>query len=133
MKTACVIAIGDELLNGFTVDSNTQWIKEQLLKTNVSVTKSIIIPDSEASILKELDYSISASYDFIIITGGLGPTHDDITKLSLSNFFKSPLNIDQNHLTKTKKRFQSLYKKIIKILVMIKKILMTLSPHNQCL
>ena len=111
MKSACVIAIGDELLNGFTVESNTQWIKEELSKTNVNVLKSIILPDFESSILKELEKIINENYDFLVISGGLGPTHDDITKSVLSNFFKSPLTIDEEHQKKIKKRFGSLYEK----------------------
>ena len=54
MMSACIIAIGDELLNGFTLDTNTQWLKEELSKSNVNVTKSIIIPDDEIFISHEL-------------------------------------------------------------------------------
>ena len=90
MISACIIAIGDELLNGFTIDTNTQWLKEELSKSNSVVLKSIVIPDSESSILNELKESLKQKYDFIIVSGGLGPTHDDITKKTLAKSLSRP-------------------------------------------
>ena len=107
MISACIIAIGDELLNGFTIDTNTQWLKEELSKTDVTVSKSVVIPDNESSILNELQKSLIDNYDFVILSGGLGPTHDDITKKTLSIFFKSPLVSDKKYLENLKKRFKN--------------------------
>ena len=107
MMSACIIAIGDELLNGFTLDTNTQWLKEELSKSNVNVTKSIIIPDDEIFISHELKKTLDEDYDFIIFSGGLGPTHDDITKKTLSNFFRLPLVSDQEYLKNLRKRFKN--------------------------
>ena len=105
MISVCVIAIGDELLNGFTLDTNTQWVKEKLSKTEAVVVKSTIVPDNELLIVDELANSLMKEYDFIIISGGLGPTHDDITKKTLSDFLKLPLLYNQNYLEDLKKRF----------------------------
>ena len=58
MISACIIAIGDELLNGFTVDTNTQWLKEEFSKSDVRVLKSTIVPDIESSILDELEKAL---------------------------------------------------------------------------
>ena len=110
MISACIIAIGDELLNGFTIDTNTQWLKEEFSKSNVVVLKSIVIPDSESSILSELKESLEQKYDFIIVSGGLGPTHDDITKKTLAKSFNSSLITDENYLENLKKRFKDSYK-----------------------
>ena len=97
MISVCILAIGDELLNGSTADTNSQWIKETLTKFDASVVKSVNIPDNEAYIKNELDSCINLKYDFIIISGGLGPTHDDITKSTLSSYFKLPLIIVPRH------------------------------------
>ena len=107
MMSACVIAIGDELLNGFTIDTNTQWLKKELSETDISVLKSVIIPDNESSILNELERTLIENYDFLIISGGLGPTHDDITKKTLATFFSSPLVCNEKYLKNLKERFKN--------------------------
>tara|TARA_Y100001970_G_scaffold293051_1_gene437426 strand:- start:639 stop:1895 length:1257 start_codon:yes stop_codon:yes gene_type:complete len=110
MISVCIIAIGDELLNGFTLDTNTQWLKEKISSTNATVVRSVIIPDKESSISNELDNSLMKKYDFIIITGGLGPTHDDITKQTLSDFLELPLSADEEHLGNLRNQFKKLLK-----------------------
>ena len=61
MISVCILAIGDELLNGSTADTNSQWIKETLTKFDASVVKSVNIPDNEAYIKNELDSCINLS------------------------------------------------------------------------
>ena len=97
MISVCILAIGDELLNGSTSDTNSQWIKESLSIFDVDVVKSVNIPDNKLSIKNELDCCIKLNYDIVIISGGLGPTHDDITKGSLSSFFNLPLVVNSTH------------------------------------
>ena len=63
MVSACIIAIGDELLNGFTVDSNSHWIKSKLSSFDVEIQKSIIIPDRKEVIKSELDLCIKQKYN----------------------------------------------------------------------
>ena len=91
MISVCILAIGDELLNGSTIDTNSQWIKEVLSKFDVTVVKSVNVLDRGSYIKNELDLCIKSKYDIVIISGGLGPTHDDITKATLSSYFKLPL------------------------------------------
>ena len=91
MVNICIIAIGDELLNGFTTDTNTQWIKERFSGLDAQIKKTIIIPDVNKTIQRELDLCLMEGYDYIFISGGLGPTHDDITKKSISEYLKQPL------------------------------------------
>ena len=64
MISASIIAIGDELLNGFTIDSNSQWIKEKLQKYRIVLNKSLIIPDSKKSIFKELENCLNQKVNF---------------------------------------------------------------------
>ena len=59
MISVSIIAIGDELLNGFTIDTNSQWIKEKLQKYKLTVNRSTIIPDSKELIFNELQHSLN--------------------------------------------------------------------------
>ena len=108
MKTVAIIAIGDELLNGFTIDSNSHWLKECIHNFKLSICRSVNIPDNEKLIISELDFCIKNNIDYIFISGGLGPTHDDITKDTLSHFFKLPIVINDVHLSLLKKKFSKL-------------------------
>ena len=103
MKTASIIAIGNELLDGFTLDTNSQWLKEKLSNYNLEVTKSIIIPDKDEIIKKEI--ASSFDYDFVFISGGLGPTHDDITKKSIAEALNLNLDIDKSYRNKLIERY----------------------------
>ena len=109
MVSICIIAIGDELLNGFTVDTNSQWIKEKFSILNGEIQKSIIISDSKKIIKQELNLCLAEEYDYIFISGGLGPTHDDITKKSISEYLNQPLIVAGNHFEDLKKKFKIHY------------------------
>ena len=105
MKTVAIIAIGDELLNGFTVDTNSHWLKERLRDFSLSISRAVNIPDNQQLIISELEFCIKNNIDYIFISGGLGPTHDDITKDTLSRFLKLPIVINDRYLTRLKKKF----------------------------
>ncbi len=81
-----IITIGDEILIGQIVDTNSQWIGIQLNKIGVSVYQISSIQDDKQHILNALQEAQSRA-DIIIITGGLGPTKDDITKKTLAQYF----------------------------------------------
>lgn len=81
-----IITIGDEILIGQIVDTNSQWIAQQLNKIGVSVYQITSIQDDKDHILKTLRESQTRA-KVVIITGGLGPTKDDITKKTLAEFF----------------------------------------------
>ena len=85
-----LISIGDELLIGQTVNTNAAWLGEQLNLMGYKVVAGVVIPDDENAILNALD-ELSIKADLIIITGGLGPTKDDITKHTLCNYFDTKL------------------------------------------
>ena len=104
---AAIITIGDELIQGFTVDSNASWLSHYLTNSNIEVMIRICISDNENAIANSLEH-LYKNYkpNYIIITGGLGPTHDDITKKVLSNYFKLPLQIDENYLLDLKTKFE---------------------------
>jgi nicotinamide-nucleotide amidase len=103
---AKVISIGDEILIGQIVNTNASFIAEKLYSIGIPVTKIITIGDNEQDLLDELKES-EEKFDVTIITGGLGPTHDDITKPILIKFFKDELVIDEKVLDHVKKMFAS--------------------------
>lgn len=80
---AGIICIGDELLIGQTVNTNAAWLGQELGRFGISVYKSTTIRDLKEDILQTVEEYINES-DFIIVTGGLGPTNDDITKETLT-------------------------------------------------
>ncbi|HPQ07798.1 MAG TPA: competence/damage-inducible protein A [Bacteroidia bacterium] len=86
---ALIINIGDELLIGQIVNINASYIAKQLNLQGIKVNKILVIQDNENEILKALEEG--QKYDVVIITGGLGPTKDDITKHTLCKFFEDTL------------------------------------------
>jgi nicotinamide-nucleotide amidase len=94
-----VVSIGDELLIGQTVNTNASWIGQEISKIGGNVIEGLTISDKAQDILTTVDYALNTS-DVIIITGGLGPTKDDITKHTLANYFETELEIHQPTLEK---------------------------------
>ncbi len=85
---AVVISIGNELLNGYTVNTNASYISQKLYELGYQITKIITIPDKKEDIKKTIEENLIKT-DLIISTGGLGPTSDDITKQVLCEIFES--------------------------------------------
>jgi nicotinamide-nucleotide amidase len=94
-----VVSIGDELLIGQTVNTNASWIGQEISKIGGNVIEGLTISDKAQDILTTVDYALNTS-DVVIITGGLGPTKDDITKHTLANYFETELEIHQPTLEK---------------------------------
>lgn len=90
MAKASILTIGDELLIGQTINTNAAWIGRELALVNIRVTKSLTISDEKSEIIAALD-SLLQETDILIITGGLGPTKDDITKYTLAEYFSMNL------------------------------------------
>jgi len=95
---AHIITIGDEILIGQTVDTNSAWIGEKLSSIGFNVNGITSVHDQREDILEALKNAESKS-DVIIITGGLGPTSDDITKQTLCDFFNTQLIVNREVLT----------------------------------
>lgn len=92
-----IINIGDELLLGQVVNTNAAFICQKLALENIAVSDCFTIPDEKESIKKAIDLGFSKS-DCVIITGGLGPTKDDITKVAICDYFNCGLKIDEDTL-----------------------------------
>ena len=99
-----IITIGDEILIGQIVDTNSQWIGTELNKIGVSVYQISSIQDNKQHILNALKEAQSRA-DIIIITGGLGPTKDDITKYTIAEYFSDTLTLNENVVNHIQKLF----------------------------
>jgi nicotinamide-nucleotide amidase len=102
---AILISVGDELLIGQTVNTNAAYIGNKLTELGITVLKSMSIADDEEQMLVEFKAAFDNS-DLIIVTGGLGPTHDDITRKAIVNFFNTELVQNDDVLTDVTERFQ---------------------------
>ena len=89
MRSA-IITIGDEILIGQVTDTNAVWISQQLNSLGVQVGEMVTVSDEAEQITATLDRYIG-KYDLLIMTGGLGPTTDDITKQTLASYFNSKM------------------------------------------
>lgn len=90
MINAEIITIGDEILYGQITDTNTQWISAELDKIGIRTIRKSSVGDSEEAILSIFEES-SKRADLVIVTGGLGPTKDDITKKTFCKYFNTEL------------------------------------------
>ncbi len=85
--TAGIIIIGDEILSGRTHDTNSNFIAKKLTTSGIKLKEVIIIEDNEKTIIKTV-LKFHRCFDYVFTTGGIGPTHDDITSQSISKAFK---------------------------------------------
>ncbi len=85
-----ILSIGDEICIGQIINSNAQWIAQKCVELGCKVGTHLTAEDSKSSIIDALNY-LSAKSDYVLITGGLGPTHDDITKKVMAEYFDDKL------------------------------------------
>jgi len=107
---ACIITIGDELLIGQTIDTNSAWMAEELNKIGVWVKRKITVGDVWDDIWSALDEEAGKS-EIVLITGGLGPTADDITKPLLCKYFGGKLVVNEQVLTHIKYLFEKIFQR----------------------
>ncbi|KZT04872.1 Molybdopterin binding protein [Laetiporus sulphureus 93-53] len=90
IKTAAALVIGDEILNGKTLDRNSNYFAGYCFENGINLKRIEVIPDNEDDII-EASRRLVQTHDFVITSGGIGPTHDDITYASLAKAFNQPL------------------------------------------
>ena len=90
IKTAGVIIIGNEILSGRTQDLNVSYIGQKLGDLGIVLAEVIVIPDVEETIIERVR-SYADNFDYVFTTGGIGPTHDDITTASIAKAFSVKL------------------------------------------
>lgn len=91
-KTA-ILVIGDEILSGKTQDTNSSWLAQQLGQLGLPVGEIRVVSDVQEEIVAALN-ALRAKYKYVFTTGGIGPTHDDITSDSIASAFGIAINID---------------------------------------
>jgi nicotinamide-nucleotide amidase len=117
MKTVncSIITIGDELLIGQTIDTNSAFIAQELNKIGIWVRRKLAVGDVYEDIWVALDEELKSS-DLVIITGGLGPTADDITKPLLCKYFGGKLVVNDQVLKHINYLFEHVYKRSMPLL-----------------
>ena len=90
MKTASIIIIGNEILSGRTVDITSNYLAKKLVERGISLQEVRVIPDDH-SIIKGVVNNESSLKDYVFTSGGIGPTHDDITAEAIASGFDVPL------------------------------------------
>ena len=101
---ATIITIGDELLIGQTIDTNSAWMAKQLNALGIDLRRRIAVGDTKEAIVSALDEEIGRN-DILLLTGGLGPTADDITKPLLADYFGGKLVVNDEVLAHVKEIF----------------------------
>jgi nicotinamide-nucleotide amidase len=109
-RYATIITIGDELLIGQVIDTNSAWMAQRLNQIGIDVKKRIAIGDSAEDMWHALDME-GKEADVILLTGGLGPTSDDITKELLCKYFDGKMIVNEGALENVKYLFEKVYKK----------------------
>jgi nicotinamide-nucleotide amidase len=102
--TAEILSIGDELLIGQVLNTNQAYIAEQLNSVGIVVRRMTTVGDDEAEILGAFKRSLN-KHDVVAVTGGLGPTHDDLTRGAVCTFFSTDLVVDDEALENVKRIF----------------------------
>lgn len=110
LLTASIITIGDELLIGQVIDTNSAWMAQQLNLAGITVSRRVAVGDEWNAIWTALDQELNKA-DIVLLTGGLGPTADDITKPLLCEYFGGKLVMNAEVLAHVTRLFEQVYKR----------------------
>jgi nicotinamide-nucleotide amidase len=102
---AHILTIGDELLLGQTTNTNAAWLGDQLSRLGIDVVRSSVVGDEARRIEVELDRAF-AEVELVVTTGGLGPTHDDVTKTVVADYFGRSLAVDEALLERVRNYYE---------------------------
>jgi len=92
IPTAAMLVIGDEVLSGRTQDANTQVLAKMLVEAGIDLCEARAIRDGEAEIIEAVN-ALRARYTYVFTSGGIGPTHDDITAEAIAKAMDTPIGI----------------------------------------
>jgi nicotinamide-nucleotide amidase len=105
--TAIILSIGDELTLGQTVDTNSAWLAQQLAAVGCRPLAHLTVPDDAAAIRQAFEESVGRC-DVLVVSGGLGPTDDDLTRQALAAFLKEPLELRADALENVERFFKQI-------------------------
>src|SRR3712207_5784420 len=103
--TAALLVIGDEILSGRTKDKNIGYIAEYLTNLGVDLREVRVVPDVENEIIPAVN-ALRSRYTYLFTTGGIGPTHDDITADSIAKAFGVPIEVDPRAVAVMRERYK---------------------------
>ena len=103
-KKSGLIIIGDEILSGKTLEKNANFICKELVRRGIECSEISIIRDEEDQIIETVN-SFRSKYDYVFTTGGIGPTHDDITSKSISKALKVKLTLNSEAKGRLEKHY----------------------------
>jgi nicotinamide-nucleotide amidase len=106
MIKAAIIAIGNELLSGLCQETNSQFLIRQLKTVGIEVDHVTSIGDCTEAIIQQFN-RIPPNVQIVLVTGGLGPTHDDVTKAAVSQYFQSPLEFNSEIYEHIRRLFEA--------------------------
>src|SRR5437867_3179529 len=101
---ACIVAIGSEMLTPFRVDTNSLLITDRLNTIGYDVRLKAVVADDVDELARVLEGALAWA-DLIVVTGGLGPTEDDITRDAVARVFDMPLDVDERIVERIRDRF----------------------------
>ena len=101
---ACIVAVGSEMLTPFRVDTNSLFITERLNAIGYDVRLKAVVGDDVGELARLLDDALAWA-DLIVVTGGLGPTEDDITRDAVARVLGVPLDVDERIVDHIRERF----------------------------
>lgn len=104
--TAAVLVIGDEILSGRTKEANAGYIAEVLTSVGIRLREVRIVPDDEADIVAAINH-LRQRYTYVFTTGGIGPTHDDITSDCVAKAFGVGIDVDERALSRMMPYYES--------------------------
>ena len=118
MSRAAIITIGDELISGYRLDTNSNWLSKNLSDANIQNLSSVSVGDDPDAIVEAIAHECDKSHiSYIFITGGIGPTDDDCTYAAIKSFLDSDEYLDKDYLTNLSKRFKQNQKISNKLLI----------------
>lgn len=105
-STAAVLLIGNELLSGRTQDVNLVFVAQRLAQLGITLCEARLVLDIEAEIIDAVR-NLSERYTYVFTTGGIGPTHDDITTAAIARAFNRDVRVDPEALSKLQQYYRS--------------------------
>ena len=112
---ACILTIGDEILQGHTLDTNSAWLGKSLNPYGIRINKIVTVGDDHDTIINESRKILNSNFSFLFVTGGLGPTHDDVTKKAYCTLFSDEMYLDETYFFQLKKKFEGQLKNMPEI------------------
>jgi len=106
-----ILVIGNEILDGVILDTNTQWLIQQLKPLNYTVAETITVRDDTTEIARAINRMHQDGIETVITTGGLGPTHDDMTLRGVAEAFELPMELNQTAYVIVERQYRHYYER----------------------